>query len=78
MVVVLTTTMWARQDALIAVHSHLGSDIFAECLTRPQYVERSCCDTGSSRLPGSEADIDATDSMGRRGLRGKFVIVWST
>lgn len=31
----------------------------AVCLTRPQYVLRSYCDSGSSRLPGREADIVA-------------------
>lgn len=34
--------------------SHLGSDIVAECWTRPQYVLRSYWETGRSRLPGSE------------------------
>lgn len=29
----------------------------AVCLARPQYVLRSYCDSGSSRLPGREADI---------------------
>lgn len=29
----------------------------AVCLTRPQYVLRSYCDSGSSRLPGREADM---------------------
>lgn len=29
----------------------------AVCLTRPQYVLRSYCDSGSSRLPGIEADM---------------------
>lgn len=37
--------------------SHLGSVMPAVCLTRPQYVLRSYCDSGSSRLPGSEADM---------------------
>ena len=37
--------------------SHLGSDICADCLTRPQYVDRSYCEAGSSRLPSSEADM---------------------
>jgi hypothetical protein len=36
---------------------HLGSEMFAECMTRPQYVPRSYCEAGSSRLPGSEADM---------------------
>ena len=31
--------------------------MFAECMTRPQYVLRSYCEAGSSRLPGSEADM---------------------
>ncbi len=34
--------------------SHLGSEMSAECRTRPQYVLRSYCDAGNSRLPGSE------------------------
>jgi hypothetical protein len=34
--------------------SHLGSDMLAECCTRPQYVPRSYCETGKSRLPGNE------------------------
>lgn len=37
--------------------SHLGSDISAECLTRPQYVERSYWEAGRSRFPGKEADM---------------------
>lgn len=37
--------------------SHLGSAMFAECLTRPQYVVRSNCDAGRSLLPGRDADI---------------------
>ena len=37
--------------------SHLGSVMPAVCLTRPQYVLRSYCDSGSSRLPGREADM---------------------
>jgi hypothetical protein len=36
---------------------HLGSEISAECRTLPQYVLRSYCEVGSSRLPGSDADI---------------------
>lgn len=40
--------------------SHLGSVMPAVCLTRPQYVLRSYCDSGSARLPGSEADMFAT------------------
>lgn len=39
------------------VVSHLGSVMPAVCLTRPQYVLRSYCDSGSSRLPGREADM---------------------
>lgn len=34
----------------------------AEWRTRPQYVLRSYCDAGSSRLPGIEADI-ASDGL---------------
>lgn len=37
--------------------SHLGSVMPVVCLTRPQYVLRSYCDSGSSRLPGREADM---------------------
>lgn len=37
--------------------SHLGSVMPAVCLTRPQYVLRSYCESGSSRLPGMEADM---------------------
>ena len=35
----------------------LGSAISADCLTLPQYVERSYRDAGSSRHPGNEADM---------------------
>ena len=42
---------------------HLGSEMFAECMTRPQYVLRSYCEAGSSRLPGSEADM-VGDALG--------------
>ena len=37
--------------------SHLGSDRFAACRTRPQYVLRSYWDAGRSLLPGREADM---------------------
>ena len=37
---------------------YLGSDISAECLTLPQYVLRSYRDTGRSRRPGIEADMN--------------------
>jgi len=43
--------------------SHLGSDMFAECCTRPQYVPRLNCETGRSRLPGSE-DVMLTECEG--------------
>ena len=43
-------------DAL-CLPSYLGSEISAEWRTRPQYVLRSYCEVGSSRLPGIEADI---------------------
>ena len=39
--------------------SHLGSVMPAVCLTRPQYVLRSYCESGSARLPGREADMVA-------------------
>lgn len=35
----------------------LGSVIWADCLTLPQYVVRSYCDAGSALLPGREADM---------------------
>jgi hypothetical protein len=47
----------AAQNGQVALIPHLGSDISAACLTRPQYVLRSYCEIGSSRLPGNEADI---------------------
>lgn len=37
--------------------SYLGSVMVAVCLTRPQYVLRSYCDSGGSRFPGKEADM---------------------
>lgn len=37
--------------------SHLGSVMPAVCLTRPQYVLWSYWESGSSRLPGKEADM---------------------
>jgi hypothetical protein len=37
--------------------SHLGSERFAACRTRPQYVLRSYWDAGRSLLPGREADM---------------------
>ena len=43
--------------------SHLGSDMFAECCTRPQYVPRLYCETGRSRFPGSE-DVILTGCKG--------------
>lgn len=46
------------------VVSHLGSVMPAVCLTRPQYVLRSYCDSGSSRLPGREADIFGAGAWG--------------
>lgn len=41
--------------------SHLGSEISAECFTRPQYVLRSYRETGSSRVPGREDVIAITE-----------------
>ena len=38
----------------------------AECLTRPQYVPRSYCEAGSSRFPGSEADIATSQLVDSR------------
>ena len=54
MAVALTTT---SAQGIVFAHaqlSHLGSDIAAECWTRPQYVLRSYWETGKSRLPGSK------------------------
>ena len=45
--------------------SHLGSEILAECRTRPQYVPRSNWDTGRSRLPGNE-DVMSTTVEGKK------------
>lgn len=52
---------------------HLGSDMSAACLTRPKYVLRSYCETGSSRLPGSEADIAfvAVTTLAQKWLNGQ-------
>jgi hypothetical protein len=36
---------------------YLGSEMSAECLTRPQYVLKSYLEAGISRLPGNEDDI---------------------
>jgi len=36
---------------------YLGSERFAECRTRPQYVDRSYWDAGRSREPGSDEVI---------------------
>jgi hypothetical protein len=60
--VVVLTTPKSRQE-IRSVHnvSHLGSEILAECRTRPQYVLRSNCDTGRSRLPGKE-DVMSTST----------------
>lgn len=43
-----------RAPERIACCPYLGSAISADCLTRPQYVERSYGDAGKSRLPGRE------------------------
>ena len=49
---------WAGPGALKPLNfAHLGSVMPAACRTRPQYVLRSYCDSGSSRLPGMEADM---------------------
>lgn len=37
--------------------THVGSVRPAAWRTRPQYVVKSYCDSGSARIPGSEADI---------------------
>ena len=36
---------------------HLGSAMSADCLTRPQYVDRLYWDAGRSLFPGNEADM---------------------
>lgn len=41
-------------------NTHLGSEISAAWRTRPQYVFRSYCDAGRSRLPGIDADMAAS------------------
>lgn len=46
--------------------SHLGSVMPAVCLARPQYVLRSYCDSGNSRLPGREADMVSNGLSGWR------------
>ena len=63
--------------------SHLGSDISADCFTRPQYVERSYCDAGRSRVPGREEDMErkplrqgAIGEVG--GKRATRAIGWTT
>jgi hypothetical protein len=69
--------------------SHLGSVMLAVCLTRPQYVLRSYCDSGSSLLPGIEADMLSSLSLtgrlfavvnvhGRRWKTGVSNVVWLT
>lgn len=43
----------------------------ADCLTRPQYVDRLYCELGRSRLPGSEADmVEVEDVEGSAGEKG--------
>lgn len=66
-----THSSLAHLDALVGawapeqfVFSHLGSVMPAVCLTRPQYVLRSYCDSGSSRLPGMEDDMLARGGSG--------------
>jgi hypothetical protein len=41
---------------------YLMSAISAECLTRPQYVERSYLESGSGREPGNEEDMFAGEN----------------
>jgi hypothetical protein len=41
-------------------------------LTRPQYVLRSYCDSGSSRLPGMEVDMLARGGRGCLGFGGNL------
>lgn len=53
----------SSHDMIVYVHvyvrsySYLGSDMSADCFTRPQYVDRSYREAGRSRLPGNEADM---------------------
>ena len=63
--------------------SHLGSDISADCLTRPQYVERSYCDAGRSRAPGREDDMMGEPLRkgavgGWGGVRAMRSLGWAT
>lgn len=80
MVVVLTTP--ARKESFVAQLSHLGSDIVADCFTRPQYVLRSYCEVGRSRFPGSE-DVILCGRASSRGndcrvfAKGLVVDEWS-
>lgn len=62
----------------------------AVCLTRPQYVLRSYCESGSSRLPGMEADMLAwvlaaafvsffpSSLLLRDGRSGRALSFWET
>jgi hypothetical protein len=46
-----------RIVAATTCSSHLMSAISAECLTLPQYVDKSYLESGSGRLPGRELDM---------------------
>jgi hypothetical protein len=45
-----------------------GSAIWADCSTRPQYVERSYCEAGRSREPGREEDMIVVVGDGGDGV----------
>src|SRR5277367_4865630 len=47
----------------LVVNPHLGSAICADCFTRPQYVDKSYCEAGRSRLPGNDADIEVVPQL---------------
>jgi hypothetical protein len=56
---------------------HLGSEIFAACRTRPQYVLRSYWEAGSSRLPGIEDDISRSLRRREDGETLQIERIWA-
>jgi len=56
-ILTLSDHIWVASVVHSAIGSHLGSDMSAECFTRPQYELRSYLEVGSSLLPGSDADM---------------------
>lgn len=66
MVVVLTTPSF-RVPSNVQL-AHLGSDMSAECLTRPMYVLKSYCEAGRSREPGNE-DVMVSIGAQRGAMR---------